>query len=595
MSKVIIAKPDCGCAIIRAAMKPIDEILTKDFEEALKKAYPDLEDGTTVSALPSRRPELADYQCNAAMGLAKVLRTAPAKIAEAIKAALPDNPIIGKAEVHPPGFINIRLSDAWLVKQLEALEKDQRLGIDLVEGSPTVVVDYSSPNVSKELHVGHIRSTLLGNVIDRLYRFLGYHVIADSHLGDWGTQFGILIWAYRRYGDEKRLEERGLAELESLYKRGNHECDENPEFREEARRELLKLHEGDTENYALWKRFVDLSRKSIVEIYRRLGVEFDTIRGESAYHAMLPDIVGLLHDKGISRESDGAEVVFFDDNATLSGNPAIVRKRDGAFNYMTTDVATLKHREDEYSPELIVYVTDSRQQLHFQQLFEIAKRLGWKTELAHVWFGTILGDDGRPFKTRTGEPPRLMDLLDEAQKRAHDVIKQAGADLPPEEEEEVARKVGVGALKYMDLAQNRTSDYVFSYDRMLALDGNTAPYIQYSYARTKSILRKYEERFDPLPEGAPILIPEPAERDLAFLLARFPEVIRESARTFYPHVLTDYLYSLATTLNKKFYHSVPVLQSESPVRESRLALCALVARTLQCGLGLLGIEVPERM
>jgi arginyl-tRNA synthetase len=310
---------------------------------------------------------------------------------------------------------------------------------------------------------------------------------------------------------------------------------------------------------------------------------------------MLPDIVRLLHDRGISRESDGAEVVFFDDNESLSGNPAIVRKRDGAYNYMTTDVATLKHREDEYSPELIVYVTDSRQQLHFRQLFEIAKRLGWKTELAHVWFGTILGDDGRPFKTRTGEPPRLADLLDEAQKRAHDVIKQAGADLPSEDEEEVARIVGVGALKYMDLAQNRTSDYVFSYDRMLALDGNTAPYIQYSYARTKSILRKYEDRFGPLPEGAAILIPEPAERDLALLLARFPEVIRESARTFYPHVLTDYLYSLATTLNKKFYHSVPVLQSESPVRESRLALCTLVARTLQCGLGLLGIEVPERM
>ncbi len=576
-------------------MRPIDEILTKTLEEALGTAYPNLEKKVDASAVPSRRPELADYQCNVAMGLAKALRTAPAKIAETIVSSLPDHPIIGKAEVHAPGFINIRLSDAWLKERLESLEKDERLGVDRVEGSPTVVVDYSSPNVSKELHVGHIRSTLLGNVIDRMYRFLGYRVIADSHLGDWGTQFGILIWAYRRYGDEKRLEERGLAELESLYKKGNHECDENPEFREEARRELVKLHEGDPENHALWKRFVDLSRKSIEEIYRRLGVKFDTIRGESAYHSMLPDIVRLLHDKGISRESDGAEVVFFDDNATLSGNPAIVRKRDGAFNYMTTDVATLKHREDEYSPELIVYVTDARQQLHFQQLFEIAKRLGWKTELAHVWFGTILGNDGRPFKTRSGEPPRLMDLLDEAQKRANDVIKQAGADLPPEEEEEVARIVGVGALKYMDLAQNRTSDYVFSYDRMLALDGNTAPYIQYSYARTKSILRKYQERFGPLPERAPILIPEPAERDLAFLLARFPEVIRESARTFYPHVLTDYLYSLATTLNKKFYHSVPVLQSESPVRESRLAICSLVARTLQCGLGLLGIEVPERM
>jgi arginyl-tRNA synthetase len=446
------------------------------------------------------------------------------------------------------------------------------------------------------MHVGHLRSTIIGHALVLLHRFLGYDVVGDNHLGDWGTQFGILIMAYRRWGDDARFEADPVGELEALYKRGNEAATEDPALRDEARRELVKLHEGDPENRDLWKRFMGYSLRDMNRLYERMGVSFDTVRGESAYHEMLPDMVRQLQEANVARESEGAQVVFFsEEQGDLP--PFIVQKQDGAFNYATTDIATVRHRLDTYTPKKILYVTDARQQLHFRQLFATIHRLGWdrEVELEHLWFGTILGDDGKPLKTREGTPPKLWELLDEAERRALDVVREESQGFPEEEQKSIARSVGMGALFYADLSQNRQSDYVFSYDRMLALDGNTAPYIMYTYARSRSIRRKYEERFGKFDEGTEIRIEEPAERALAIHLVRFPAMIRDAAESYKLNLVTDYVYQLATILNKQFYHQVPVLQSESPQRESRLALTELVARTLRTGLGMLGIGTPERM
>jgi arginyl-tRNA synthetase len=577
-------------------MKPADTVLTDILRTAAKDAWPDLSDLEPITVQAATKPEFGDYQCNAAMSLTKVLKTKPRETAEKIVAALPGTSPLEKAEVAGPGFINLTLSRSWLEQSLAAMRADERLGVEPVEGDGTVVIDYSSPNVCKTMHVGHLRSTIIGHALARVHRFLGYEVMGDNHLGDWGTQFGILIMAYRRWGDEARLEADPVGELEALYKRGNEAAAEDPALREEARRELVKLHEGDRENQELWKRFVEYSMADMNRLYERMGVSFDTVRGESAYHDMLPGVVESLQREGVCRESEGAQVVFFsEEEGDLP--PFIVRKQDGAFNYATTDIATVRHRLDTYAPNKILYVTDARQQLHFRQLFATIHKLGWDrdVELEHLWFGSILGGDGKPLKTREGTPPKLWDLLDEAERRASEVVREASQGFSDEEQRNIARAAGTGALFYADLAQNRQSDYVFSYDRMLALDGNTAPYIMYTYARSRSIRRKFEDRFGVFDEGTEIRIEEPAERALAVHLVRFPGMIRDAAAGYKLNLITDYVYQLATTLNKQFYHQVPVLQSESPVRESRLALTELVARALKTGLGLLGIETPERM
>lgn len=577
-------------------MKPTDELLTDLLQQAARQAWSQLSDLGAVTAIAATKPEFGDYQCNAAMPLARVLKVRPRETADRIVAALPETPLLASVEVAGPGFINLRLSDSWLADTLESLRKDPRLGVDASGEGKTVVVDYSSPNVCKTMHVGHLRSTIIGHALVRLHRFLGYRAIGDNHLGDWGTQFGILIMAFRRWGDEARLHAEPVEELERLYKRGFEASEKDPALREEARRELVRLHEGDPGNRKLWERFVAYSMRDLNRIYLRLGIEFDSVRGESAYHPMLPDVVAVMRERGVARESEGAQVVFFgEEEANLP--PFIVQKKDGAFNYATTDIATLRYRLDTHAPSKVLYVTDARQQLHFRQLFATVHRLGWDegVELEHLWFGSILGEDGKPLKTREGTPPRLWELLDEAERRALAVVREASRELPEEEQTEIARVVGKAAVFYADLAQNRQSDYVFSYDRMLALDGNTAPYLLYTYARTRSIRRKYEERFGELDAHSPIRVEHPAERALAVMLVRFPEIVRDAAAAYRLNLIADYVYELATILNKQFYHQLPVLQSESPVRESRLALCNLVAAALKEGFYLLGIETLERM
>jgi arginyl-tRNA synthetase len=451
------------------------------------------------------------------------------------------------------------------------------------------------------MHVGHIRSTILGDCLARTLRLLGHRVITDNHLGDWGTQFGMLLVAWKRELDGPALRADPIAEMERLYKKVSAECKANPATLEAARQELVRLQAGDEENLRIWREMIALSRVQFDAIYQRLGVAFDHTLGESFYHPRLQPLVQELCAKGIARESEGALAVFFEDIPQLKEHPALIRKSDGAFNYTTTDLATLMHRLETWRPDEIVYVTDARQQLHFQQLFAAFRR--WhpeaKTKLAHVWFGSILGEDGKPFKTRSGDTIKLSDLLNEAEERAYKVVSEKNLELPETAGREIARIVGIAAVKYADLLPNRQSDYVFSWDKLLALNGNTAPYLQYAYARIRSIFRKGNvgQGVSPVPncespDGLKLAAPE--ELALARHLLNFGLVLEAVADDYRPNYLCNYLYELAGHFTA-FYENCPVLKSAPEQRASRLVLCDLTARVMKQGLDVLGIETLEQM
>ncbi len=572
--------------------KTLEQILGEWMADAFHKALPEnaLRDAD-LSVTPATDEKFGDYQCNAAMGLARVLKTSPRKIAEQVLASAPAHEWVDRCEVAGAGFINIFLRTDRLARHLEAVEEDPSLGTPAVGADKTVVLDYSSPNVAKPMHIGHIRSTVIGNALDRLHRFLGYRVVADNHLGDWGTQFGLLIMGYRHFADQVRLQARPIEELERIYVASYDKSREDEAWLNEARRELVKLQQGDPENLALWQLFVDLSMKEFERIYRRLGVTFDLVRGESYYRDRLSDVLERLRSEGLAEESEGAQVVRLEEE----GLPlCIVQKSDGGYNYATSDLATVQSRMEEFAPEAIVYVTDERQQLHFNQCFAIARRLGWRVNLVHVWFGLMRLPEGT-FSTREGNVIKLERLLDEAETRALALVREASPDMPETQQRDVARAVGIGAIKYADLSQNPQSLITFTWDKALAMDGNSAPYLQYACARISSVQDKYRERF---PQGDPaqwpIILGEPVERRLALRLIRFPSVVLRAAALYRPSVLADYLYDLAQTYSS-FYQNVPFLKAEEGVRESRVRLCGLVVRTLRQGLNLLGIETPERI
>ncbi|MCD6337985.1 MAG: arginine--tRNA ligase, partial [Verrucomicrobia bacterium] len=459
--------------------------------------------------------------------------------------------------------------------------------------------DFSSPNVAKPMHVGHIRSTILGDSLARVFRLLGHRVVTDNHIGDWGTQFGKLLVGWKRLLDPDRLEADPMAELERLYRLVNEACEKDEKLLEEARSELVKLQRGDPENRAIWERMIALSLREFDKIYQRLDVRFDHVLGESFYNDRLQALVEELLRKGIARESEGAVAVFFEDDPELKNRPAIIRKRDGAANYATTDLATLAYRVETWNPDEIIYVTDARQQLHFQQIFAIFRK--WRPEakvrLAHVWFGSILGEDGRPFKTRSGDTVKLADLLDEAEERAFRLVTEKNPSLPEEERRRIARIVGIGAVKYADLLPNRQTDYVFSWEKMLALNGNTAPYLLYAYARIRSIFRRLADqggRFDPAEAAARFAFTDPRELALAKQLLNFSLALEAVAEEYRPNYLCNYLYELAGKFTE-FYENCPVLKADEPVRSARLLLADITARTFQTGLGALGIQTAERM
>lgn len=496
------------------------------------------------------------------MSLAKVRKGNPRQLAADVLAKLDVSAWCETVEIAGAGFLNFRLKREALEAALSAAARGEHLFFEKTALPRTAVVDFSSPNVAKPMHVGHIRSTILGDALARVLRLIGHRVITDNHQGDWGTQFGKLIAGWKHHLDRAALEKDAIAELERIYKVVNAATEVDPNVLNEARQELVKLQGGDEENLRIWRQMIDVSQKEFDVIYGRLGVKFDHTLGESFYNAHLPGLVKELREKGIARESEGATAIFFDDIPSLKEHPALVQKSDGGFNYTTTDLATLEYRLKEWRPTEIVYVTDGRQQLHFQQLFAAFHR--WHPEaevkLAHVWFGSILGEDGKPFKTRSGETIRLADLLDEAEERAFKVVSDKNPDLPEAQRREIARVVGIGAVKYADLLPNRQSDYVFSWNKLLALDGNTAPYLQYAIARIRSIFRK--AGVEGAAKDSPVQLAAPEELVLARHLLNFGLALEAVAEEYRPNFLCNYLYELGGKFTG-FYESCPGPESRT--------------------------------
>jgi arginyl-tRNA synthetase len=573
-------------------MHSISSQLNAAFRAAIRAAW-DLDADPLVA--PAQNERFGDYQSNAAMGLAKLVaeragqKTSPRQIAEEIVAKLDLGEMTAeKPTIAGPGFINVRLNPAWLARQLNEVARDERLGVDPVRPPQTVVIDLSGPNVAKELHVGHLRSTVIGDAIARVMEFLGHKVIRQNHLGDWGTQFGMLIAHLR---SQPQAAGAGIEDLDKFYKEARQRFDHEPGFADQARAAVVQLQGGDAEARGLWQRIVDETRRHFQPIYGRLNVNItpEHERGESFYNDRLPDVVRELKEKGVATQSEGATVVFVEGHE----NPLIIEKSGGGYLYGTTDLAAVRYRAGELRADRVIYVVGAPQSQHFAQVFATARRAGWavNASLEHAPFGSILGEDGKMFKARSGESVKLIDLLDEAERRAQTLVDEKSPDLPEEQRRAIARAVGVGAIKYADLSKDRVGDYTFSFDQMLSMDGNTAPYLQYAYARVRSIFRKAgagpathaEVRLDAQQEVA-----------LAKHILRFADVLHLVARELKPHYLTTFLYDLATTFSA-FYEHCPVLQSEEPTRSSRLALCDVTARTLAQGLDLLGIEHPEQM
>ncbi|MBX3421401.1 MAG: arginine--tRNA ligase [Pirellulaceae bacterium] len=622
----------------------------------------------------ARDPQHGDYQANVAMPLKQELGKPPQQIAAELVSRLRLDDLCHPPEVAGPGFINLRLRSDFLNRQLELMASDSRLGITPCAVPRTYVIDYSAPNVAKPMHVGHIRTTVIGDALAKILRFLGHRVITDNHLGDWGTQFGMIIYGYKHFVDAEAYERDAVAELGRLYRlvqqiigyqetlcklppaekkladaqrklasakavsgvpepqqkkdiaaaqkavrAAQEQLEElqgkvqfvqdspallavsaaHPNLEKRCQLETVRLHEGDEQNLALWNQFLPISLREIETVYHRLGIEFDYTLGESFYHPLLGDLVEQFLSRGLATISEGATCVFLDGFDA----PMIIRKSDGAYLYATTDLATIQYRMQQFRPDVILYVVDMRQSEHFAKLFAAARKMGYnKVQLQHVSFGTVLGPDGKPFKTRSGSVVGLEHLLDEAVERAFQAVctperlQKAGLDMPLDEQRHIANVVGLGAIKYADLSHNRTSDYEFNTEKMVALDGNTATYVQYMYARTQSILRRAEAQgYSLMAVPDSIVVQHPAERTLALQLLQLEDVLHQVVAEYYPHLLTGYLYELAKQF-ASFFEQCPVLTADDHAqRQSRLRICQVTGRVLEHGLGLLGIGVVPRM
>ena len=565
------------------------ELLAARVRAALLSADLDPARGDVTQSADSR---FGDYQANAAMALAKEKRANPRDVAAQIISKLDVTGLSAPPEIAGAGFINFRLENSFLSSAIYAMAKDERLGVSRVAQPRKIVVDFSSPNVAKPMHVGHIRSTILGDCLVRVARFLGHDVVADNHIGDWGTQFGKVIYGWKHFLDREALEKDAISELVRLYREVNRLEETDETIKRVAREELVKLQAGDPENFAIWQQTVELSWREFEKLYTLLDIRFDERLGESSYNDALAPLCAELEKRGIASESEGALCIFFPAIPALEGKPAIVRKSDGGFLYATTDLATIEYRVRQWHPDSIWYVVGAPQSLHFQQIFAAAKLMGIDCDMRHIAFGSILGEDRKIMKTRSGENVGLSEVLTEAVERARRMVEARSDKLPQEEMESTAHIIGLGAVKYAELSQNRLTDYVFSWDKLLALDGNTAPYLQNAYVRIRSIFRRAEEDAD---VSAPIILDEPAERILGLKLLQYAETVPIVLDDFRPNILANYLYELANTFHS-FYEACPVLKAPTPAqRASRLLLSSLTARTLSHGLSLLGIRCPEKM
>lgn len=581
-------------------------LLKSRFQTALVSAFGEAFGNTDPLIALASNPKFGDYQANVALPLAKILQQKPRDVATQLIDRLEVADFCEIPELAGAGFINLRLKPSYLTAELKQRQGDPRVGVAIVSEPQRIIVDFSSPNIAKEMHVGHLRSTIIGDSIARILEFLGHEVLRLNHVGDWGTQFGMLITYLREvYPDAlTQADALDLGDLVSFYKKAKQRFDEDEAFQTVARQAVVKLQSGDRETVQAWELLCDQSRREFQTIYDRLGIHLNE-RGESFYNPFLADVVKDLQDLGLLVEDEGARCVFLEGFQNKAGNPLplIIQKSDGGFNYATTDLAALRYRITQDQADRLIYVTDAGQENHFAQVFQVARRAGWipdGVELTHVPFGLVQGDDGKKLKTRSGETVRLRDLLDEAVQRAQaDLDTRFAADdrsESPEFKEEVSQAVGLGAVKYADLSQNRTSNYIFSYDKMLALQGNTAPYLLYAYVRVRGISRKGNIDFQAeLPETfADLQLKEDSEQTLMKHILQLEDVITEVARDLFPNRLCQYLFELSQKFNQ-FYDRCPILQAEEPQRTSRLLLADLTAQILKLGLSLLGISVLERM
>ena len=542
----------------------------------------------------STKKEFGDFQTNFAMVSSKLIGKNPREIASMLVDNFAENDIIKKLEIAGPGFINIYLKNSFLNEEIQKVE-NEKYDFSFLNTDKTVIIDYSSPNIAKRMHIGHLRSTIIGDSIKRILQFLGFKTLADNHIGDWGTQFGKLIVAYKNWLDRKAYEEDPIGELERIYVLFSDEAKKNSALEDEAREELKKLQLGDEDNQKLWKEFIDISLKEYNKIYDRLDVNFDYYYGESFYNDMMPSVLEELKEKGIAREDQGALVVFFENDKLP---PAIVQKKDGSFLYTTSDLATMKFRKDELNVNEAVYLTDDRQQNHFKQVFEIGEMLGepYNYKKTHVVFGIMRFGDGMIFSSRSGNIIRLVDLLDEAKTQVKKVIDEKNPNIPEDEKEKIAEIVGSGAIKYFDLSQNRTSDITFTWDKVLSFEGNTGPYLQYTYVRIMSIFRKLKEETINV-ENKNIILEDMSgiERELAVELLRFPQAVVKSYESYRPNIIADYLFDTAKLFNN-FYNSSSILKEEDKkVMDARILLAEKTAFILKEGLSLLGIKTVNRM
>jgi arginyl-tRNA synthetase len=568
-------------------METFQALLTQKLAEALTAAG--LPQAGAVS--PATDARFGDYQTNAALVLAKQLGENPRAIAQKILDAYDQWDLCEPPTIAGAGFVNFALRPEAIAAKTVALLQDARLGVATADSPKRIVIDFGSPNVAKPMHVGHIRSTVLGDALARIASFLGHDVIRDNHIGDWGTQFGMVIYGWKNLLNRAALERDPIAELVRIYKETNERATADPSVREAVREELVKLQAGDPENFAIWKETVDLSLKEFERAYQVLDIHYDIQRGESFYNDRLAAIVERLLESKIAEISEGAVCVFFRDISELAEKPAIIRKSDGGFNYTTTDIATVDYRIQDLKADTVWLVVGAPQILHFKQIIAIARREGYTADFRHITFGSILGEDRKLMKTRSGENVALRDVLEEAVARARKIVDAKNPELPEAERAEVAKMIGIGAVKYSDLSQYRMTDYIFSWERMLSFQGNTAPYLQNAYVRIRSIFRKAGEGFVSAKE---LVLAAPEEQTLAMRLCQFGEIVPTVLNDFRPNVLANYLFELANSFHA-FYEACPVLKSEEPARSSRLALCELTARVLHRGLELLGINVPEKM
>ncbi|TYB31767.1 MAG: arginine--tRNA ligase [Candidatus Mcinerneyibacterium aminivorans] len=568
----------------------LENKLKNNFKKIVKKAYPDFDKWETLNIEPATDFKFGDFQTNFAMKNSNYFRDNPRNIATNIINKFKKSDLIENIEVAGPGFINIFIKTEFLSSYIANLERE-KLDFSFLDQKGSVIIDYSSPNIAKRMHVGHLRSTVIGDSIKRIYNFLGFHTVADNHLGDWGTHFGKLIVAYRKWLDKENYRKNPVRELERLYVKFNREAEKNKELNNDARKELNKLQEGNKKNKNLWKEFVEVSLGEYKKMYKKLNIEFDTYHGESYYHDIMDDIITILKEKNIAEKDDGALVVFFNEDKNL--HPCIVMKKDGSYLYATSELATIKYRIKNYDVNRMVYVTDERQKDHFKQIFEIARKIGWDKKYIHVPFGLMSSKDG-VFSSREGNIILMKDLINKALEKAKEVVEEKNPELPESEKRKIAETIGIGAIKYSDLGQNRKSEITFNWDKMLQFEGNTSPYLQYVYVRVQSLFKKAKQEDINYSLDSKIYLNNPTEKQIAIKLSHFPKIVINAAKYYKPNIIADYLFDLAQTYNT-FYNSLSILREDREIRDSRLLLSKKVAYIIKTGLNLLGINVVDKM